>query len=182
MNRETKIIVFGTCFGIIFFIAGTLLVLFLCGTSNLEVKITKASLTQFNLNNEKDTLNYNLALDVAIGNTKHVHYRSIEVVAKYENESFAFVNSPPYTQRDKKTTIMNLIFQGPHEVWFSESDLSHFKLETDAGVYSIDVVVTLRIRGHIHVYKREWICRLKLPLSSNQESPSPNFEATKCFV
>ncbi|XP_062013944.1 NDR1/HIN1-like protein 10 [Rosa rugosa] len=183
MRRDQK-----GCLGILFCLSGIgLIVLILCiffvFPPAPTVRITNASLTQFKLSEE--SLNYNLALDLAIKDTNKVfaiHYNSIELVAKYGKEGFAFMSSPPhFKQRYKNTTILHTVLQGQQLVRFSESELSRFNLETVAGVYSIDVVATMQIKKSVsaRVYKLEWICRLMLPLSSDQAFSS--FKAIKCI-
>lgn len=167
------------------------IVLVLFVTPKLEITVTNASLTQFNLNSNNNTLYYNLALDVALRNpspTFRLHYKRVEVTAKYREERFALVTLilPPFNQGTKITTILHPVLQGQSFVRFSEHDLSEFNLETAEGVYSIDVQVSLQISRRILkgiVYKPRGMCMLKVPLSFNQTSTaSISFKTTECAV
>ncbi|PRQ43878.1 putative Late embryogenesis abundant protein, LEA-14 [Rosa chinensis] len=145
----------------------------------LEVTVTNASMTQFNLNSNNNTLYYNLALDVAIRNpspTFRVHYNRIEVAAKYREQKFALVtlSSPPFDQGTKNITILHPLLQGQPS-----------SLETDAGIYSIDLQFSFRISRRVLkgiVYKPVGMCMLKVPSSSNETTPGSSFKATECLV
>lgn len=183
MNLNQKLVL---TFAIIFIaaaVAGGIAWLVFLNPPELKVTVTNASLSQFNLNDNTDTLHYNLALNVTTRNTNRfdVIYTRIRAIAKYGKQTFATVTlrSPLFKQHHKNTTILQYpVLQGQQSVRFSESDLSRFNSETKAGgVYSIDVVVVMRIKRHTSKYYNcEWTCSLKLPLNSNQTP----FNATQC--
>ncbi|KAL6145595.1 hypothetical protein ACLB2K_056281 [Fragaria x ananassa] len=82
-------------FTVIALLAGVIAFLVIFSRSpRLEVTVTDASMTQFNLNSNNNTLYYNLALDVAIRNpssTFSIHYKRIEVTAKFRQQRVAMV-------------------------------------------------------------------------------------------
>ncbi|KAL6138371.1 hypothetical protein ACLB2K_063654 [Fragaria x ananassa] len=169
-------------FTVIALLAGVIAFLVIFSRSpRLEVTVTNASMTQFNLNssNNNNTLYYNLALDVAIRNpssTFSIHYKRIEVAAKFRQQRVAMVtlSLPPFDQGTKNTTILHPVLQG-HPSSF----------ETDADIYSIDVQFAFRISRWVlkgFVYKPQGICMLKVPSSFNNTSPSRGFKATQCLV
>ncbi|PRQ29377.1 hypothetical protein RchiOBHm_Chr5g0013231 [Rosa chinensis] len=166
-------------------VAVTLVKILLFNPPNLKVTVTNASLAQFNLRNNNDTLFYNIALTITTRNLNHpankdVLYSRIEAIAKYRTESFAkwTLSSPPFKQHRKSTTILQYpAIQGQQPVRFSKSELSQFNRESVIGVYSIEVVVLMQIKGNTKSYNCEWICTLKIRMGSIQTP----FEATQCF-
>ncbi|KAL6210344.1 hypothetical protein ACLB2K_015577 [Fragaria x ananassa] len=147
-----------------------------------SVTVTNASLTQFKLIG--NNLNYNLTLDLAVYNTNKkiaMQYKSVLVVAEYANRDFATSSLPPFRQSHQNTTILHANLQGQPSMRFSDSNLAQFKAESAAGVYSIDVEATMKVKEYVKFYKRNWICKLKLPLSSSEASPSPSsFRDVNC--
>ncbi|KAM0989987.1 hypothetical protein ACFX2C_008563 [Malus domestica] len=137
------------------------------------------------------TISNNLALNITIRNPNRrvgIYYRRIQVIANYRKKRFAMVTLPsaPFYQGHKNTTILNhVLVEGQQLVVFGERDLSHFNSETAAGVYSIDVKISLRVRARFGKIKTPDYgpsninCNLKAPLSLSETLPS-GFNATKC--
>ncbi|KAM5559476.1 NDR1/HIN1-like protein 3 [Rosa sericea] len=166
--------------------------------------VTNASLTQFNFNgsdNKRGTnLHYHLALNITIRNPNRrvgIDYRSMTVSASYRKKKFGLVNlmdSVPFYQGHKNTTFLHhLVLQGQQQlVKFGKRDISQFDKETVAGVYSITVQVTFRVKIRYGKFKANFLkpetyddqqinCELKLPLSiTNETSGGGYFKATKC--
>ncbi|XP_009374728.2 NDR1/HIN1-like protein 10 [Pyrus x bretschneideri] len=148
-------------------------------------------LTQFNFTDTDNTLNYNLALNITIRNPNKrvgIYYRRIQVFANHRKKRFANVTLPwaPFYQGHKNTTILNhVLVEGQQLAVFGERDLSQFNAETAAGVYSIDVKISLRVRARFGKIKSPDYgpsninCNLKVPLSLSETLPS-DFNATKC--
>ncbi|CAB4287192.1 unnamed protein product [Prunus armeniaca] len=158
--------------------------------------ITNASLTQFNLTNtsiNNNTLHYNLTLEITIRNPNKkvgLYYRRILFVANYRKKRFALVrlNSTPFYQGHKNTTIVNANLEGQQLMRFKERDISNFNSETANGVYSIDVKIALRIgirfgkvkTGYFKI-PRKSDCKLKVPLSTSFNGTFwSGFQTTEC--
>ncbi|XP_050379539.1 NDR1/HIN1-like protein 3 [Argentina anserina] len=165
--------------------AGGITLLAIFGRSpELEVTVTNASMTQFNLNssskNDNNTLYYNLPLVVAIRNpsrTFSLHYNRIEVGVKYRQQKGTSValSLPLFDQGSKNITTLHPVLQG------QTSSLE----ETGAGIYSIDVQIAIRISRRPLtgiVFKPKRTCMLKVPSNSNKASPGSSFKDTQCFV
>lgn len=99
------------------------------------------------------------------------------------------LNSTPFYQGHKNTTIVHVDLQGQQLMRFGESDLSKFYSETATGVYSIDVKIALRIgirfgqmkTGYFKI-PRKSDCKLKVPLSTSiNGTVSNDFKTTDCM-
>ncbi|KAB2631541.1 protein YLS9-like [Pyrus ussuriensis x Pyrus communis] len=169
-----------------------LIFVFIFNPQEPKFTVTDASLTRFNFTNDNNTLHYNLALNITIRNPNRrvgIYYRRIQVIANYRKKRFAMVTLPsaPFYQGHKNTTILNhVLVEGQQLVVFGEQcDLSQFNLDTAAGVYSIDVKISLRVRARFGKIKTPDYgpsninCNLKVPLSLSETLPS-GFNATKC--
>ncbi|KAF5473490.1 hypothetical protein F2P56_010098 [Juglans regia] len=156
--------------------------------NNIKFHVTDASLTQFNFTAD-NTLQYNLALNITVRNPNKkigVYYELISVRAHYEDQRFDSVNLTPFYQGHKNTSVLSPVFVGQQLVLLGADELSKFNAEKNAGVYSIDVKLYLRIKfkvGKIKTwrFKPKVKCDLKVPLSSNGTSAS-GFETTKCDI
>ncbi|XP_062006812.1 NDR1/HIN1-like protein 10 [Rosa rugosa] len=165
--------------------------------------VTNASLTQFNFNSSDNNtganLHYHLALNITIRNPNRrvgIDYRSMTVSASYRKKKFGLVNlmdSVPFYQGHKNTTFLHhLVLQGQQQlVKFGKRDISQFDKETAAGVYSITVQLTFRVKIRYGNNKVKFLtpvtyddqqinCKLKLPVSVTNETSGGGFKATKC--
>ncbi|XP_008241415.1 PREDICTED: NDR1/HIN1-Like protein 3-like [Prunus mume] len=157
-----------------------------------KFRVTDASLTQFNFNNtDNSTLHYNLALNITIRNSNKkvgIDYRRIQVIANYRKKTFAMMNltSAPFYQGHKNTTTLHAVLEGQQLVVFGESDISQFNSDTTASIYSIDLQLALQVRARYFSSKTAEYpsskidCKLQVPLSDNETSPS-GFNVTMCW-
>lgn len=105
-----------------------------------------------------------------------------------DSESFIY-------QGHKNTTFLqNVVLQGQQQLLkFGQRDISHFDKDTAAGVYGINVQVSIRVKVKYGKLKANFFtpvtyndqridCKLKLPLSVTNETSgiSSGFKATKC--
>ncbi|CAB4280399.1 unnamed protein product [Prunus armeniaca] len=170
-----------------------LIIIFVCGMIFSDIteiptvpkfSVDNASLTQFNYTKTNHSLSYNLALNITITNPKKyigLEYSDIQVTAYYGRTRFAFVtlvNETASFHQNPNTTVSfeNVAVQGQKLVLFAESVFNKYSSGTDAGVYSVDLLIAFKetfVSGNA-------ICNLKLPLGFNGTS-TPGFEATKCW-
>ncbi|XP_021892541.1 NDR1/HIN1-like protein 10 [Carica papaya] len=153
--------------------------------NKVKFHVTDVSLTQFNLTNS-NTIHYDLALNISVRNPNKkiaVHYDRIEARAFYEDARLKVVSLTPFFQGHKNTTVLTPVFKGQQAVFFDAEKLQEFNQETNAGVFSIDVNLHLRVRlrlGKIRIgtFKPRVKCDLKVPASSSNGV----FRTTRCDV
>ncbi|KAG6638062.1 hypothetical protein CIPAW_10G009200 [Carya illinoinensis] len=154
-----------------------------------EVRVTQASLTQFNFTTTNNTVNYKLALNITLRNSNKrvgVHYNGIEAIAYYIKKWFSSVRLTPFYQGHKNMSILSPIFEGQQVLSLTDRDLSKFELEKSVGAYSIDVKLSIQIRikyGKIKTAKfkpRKIDCPLKVYLSTYNGTTAEGFRTTKC--
>ncbi|XP_062006363.1 NDR1/HIN1-like protein 3 [Rosa rugosa] len=150
-------------------------------------------------NKSGTNLHYHLVLNITIRNPNRrvgIDYRSMTVSASYRKKKFGLVNlmdSVPFYQGHKNTTFLHhLVLQGQQQlVKFGKRDISQFDKETAAGVYSITVQLTFRVKIRYGKFKANFFkpetyddqqinCELKLPISITNETSGGGFKATKC--
>lgn len=142
--------------------------------NKINVNVTDASLSQFNLTSDNN-LHYNLALNITVRNPNKkigIYYDQIEANAYYENLRFATLTVPPFYQGYKNTTYLNPVFSGQQLMVLGADAVSEYKTETSAGVYEIDLKLKMKIRfklGRINTwrFKPTMDCDLKVPLGSS---------------
>ncbi|KAG8374036.1 hypothetical protein BUALT_Bualt11G0089200 [Buddleja alternifolia] len=136
---------------------------------------TDATLTEFNLNNNNNMLNYNLALNFTVRNPNRrigVYYDRIEARAYYQGERFAAVELPRFYQRRKSTNSLSAEFRGQHIVSLGNRERSNYDGDRSSGVYDIEVRLYMRIRMRFGVVRSPRVkpnveCDLRIPLSAN---------------
>lgn len=97
------------------------------------------------------------------------------------------LNAAPFYQSHKNTTILDVVLEGQQLEVFGEQELSQFKTETAARIYSIDVLFDLRVKIGYDMFKSRYYqlsggkidCKLKVPMSCNKTT-SRHFKTTKC--
>ncbi|KAF3441673.1 hypothetical protein FNV43_RR15588 [Rhamnella rubrinervis] len=167
----------------------------------LKFAVTDASLTQFEYNSTaNNTLLYNMALNITIRNSNKrvgVYYNRIQAISQYGKKRFSMVtltNSTPFYQGRKNTTIISAVIQGQQVLLFKDKELKKYNTETNAGVYSIEVRLALRVKARYGKLKTRYYkpqekvsCKLKLPLLVNNSingtasiANSIKFKATWC--
>uniref|UniRef100_A0A7N0V1G9 Late embryogenesis abundant protein LEA-2 subgroup domain-containing protein n=1 Tax=Kalanchoe fedtschenkoi TaxID=63787 RepID=A0A7N0V1G9_KALFE len=149
--------------------------------TQLKFRVTDATLSQFSLSN--NTLRYNLAVNLTARNPNtrvEVYYEKIEARAYYEDRRFSSVTLDAFHQGRKNTSMWSPVFQGQNLVVLGGSELSEFNEEKEAGVYSIDLRVHLKLRLRFGKIKTRTMtpkvaCDLKVPLNGGT-----GFRTTKC--
>lgn len=91
----------------------------------------------------------------------------------------------PFYQGHKTTSVLNPVFEG-REILLGGA-IGDYNREKNAGVFSIDVKLKLKVRfklGKIKTpkFKPTIDCDLKVPLSSSNGRFAGGFETTKCDV
>lgn len=181
--------VFKIIFSILIVIGLLILVFWLIVHPN-EVKFyaTKATLTQFNLTNSSNTLNYNLSVDFSVRNPNRkigLYYDEIEARGYYEGQRFdSIVLNETFYQGHKNTTDFGPVnFEGQHVVLLGSGGISNYDEQKKDGVYHVQVKLYLKVRfkfGLIKTgkYKPKVKCDLKVPLKG--VSGAAAFEVTRC--
>lgn len=119
-------------------------------------------------------------LNITIRNLKKRfgdYYNRIQALSQYGKKKFSMVtltNSTPFYQGHKNTTIVNAVIQGQQVLLLKEKELQKYNTETNAGVYSIEVNLALRVKARYGTIKTRYYkphekvsCKLKLPLLTN---------------
>lgn len=97
------------------------------------------------------------------------------------------LNAAPFYQSHKNTTILDVVLEGQQLEVFGEQELSQFKTETAARIYSIDLQFDLQVEIGYDMFKTRYYqlsggkidCKLKVPMSGNKTT-SRHFKTTKC--
>ncbi|KAK4582833.1 hypothetical protein RGQ29_025847 [Quercus rubra] len=155
-----------------------------------EVKfhVTDATLTRFNFNTTNNTLYYNLSANITLRNSNKrvgVNYNSIEAIAYYQKKLFSNVGLTPFYQGHKNTSILRPVFEGQKDMSLQVLDLSKMNEEMSAGVFGIDIRLSVQISinyGKFKTFKfkpRMIYCPLKVPLSDNG-TVAEGFKTTQC--
>ncbi|XP_020231461.1 NDR1/HIN1-like protein 10 [Cajanus cajan] len=158
--------------------------------SSVKFHVTDASLTQFNLTTNNNTLYYNFKVNVTVRNPNNniiVYYRRITAIAWYKDNDFSWLSLTPFDQGHKNTTFLQAVFEGKSVIKLKPRQLGEYKEETSVGVYNdLAVDFDLRIRAKYGRFKSSRFnppivqCRrLRVPLISNGET-TPPFGVTKC--
>jgi hypothetical protein len=172
------------------FVVGGFIFWLIFSPSEVKFHVTEASLTQFNYTAAaaNNTLNYKLALNITLRNSNKrvgIYYDRIEAIAYYGKNWLSTASLTPFYQGHKNTSVLRPVFEGQQVLSLGTRDLSKFDSEKSAGVYNIDINLSVKIRikyGKIKTlrFKPQNIdCPLKVPLSSNG-TVAEGFQATKC--
>ncbi|XP_075639052.1 NDR1/HIN1-like protein 10 [Castanea sativa] len=154
----------------------------------VEFHVTDATLTQFYFNTTDNTLYYNLSANITLRNPNKrvgINYNSIEAIAKYQNKLFSNVGLTPFYQGHKNTSILRPVFVGQKDMSLRARDLSKMDEEKSAGVFGIDIKLSVQISinyGKFKTFKFEptmIYCPLKVPLSDNG-TVAEGFKTTQC--
>ncbi|MQM08192.1 hypothetical protein Taro_041043, partial [Colocasia esculenta] len=155
---------------------------------DIKAHVTSASLSQFTLvtlPNGGRNLQYNLSTVVTLRNRNRrvgIYYDYLESSAEYEGKRFAWRTLPTFYQGHKNTTTVSPAFAGASVIDLSNSDVSDFEMQRQAGMFD----VTLRLWGRIRYkigssYKTG---RSTLRIRCNLQIPSVasgrNFTETRC--
>ncbi|MCL7032873.1 hypothetical protein MKW94_017343 [Papaver nudicaule] len=151
--------------------------LFLVPYENIKFHVRDASLTQFNLTSDDDTLHYHLAVNITVRNTNKkigVRYDNITSTANCYGKDFGLVSLTPFRQGHKNTTLLRAVFQGNTSLRLQGSQLMDFTNDQRNGNYSIflklDGLLMLKYHGGGSGSNIQWNYNvrcglLRLPLS-----------------
>ncbi|KAI4331839.1 hypothetical protein L6164_016794 [Bauhinia variegata] len=153
---------------------------------DVRFHVTDAALTKFDLT-ANNTLFFKLELNMAIRNPNRrigFYYDRFLAVASYRKKSIGAAKLGSFYQGHKTTTFWKPVFEGSHFLTLSGKDLRKFEEEKSIGIYSVDVVIYLRVKARFGKIKTDYYepgkvkCHLKVPLSSYHSSSG--FKTTKC--
>ncbi|CAH9068440.1 unnamed protein product [Cuscuta epithymum] len=154
----------------------------------LRFYVDNASLTQFDYSASRNTLNYNLAVNMSIRNPNKrigVYYDSIEVRALYDKQRFSVANIDPFFQETKNTSNIQSVFKGQNPLPLGDS--SEYSSQKKNGGFEIQLKLYLKVRLKFWLIKSKKIkysidCDLNyVPLISNGTSAG-DFERTRCHL
>ncbi|GAA0172708.1 hypothetical protein LIER_26479 [Lithospermum erythrorhizon] len=171
----------------------TLIFWFIFRPNMVKFHTTNATLAQFNLATNNNTLYYNLALNLTIRNPNKIigiYYDDFEVRALYKNQRFSTINIQPFYQGHKNTTFLeNIVLKGQNVFVLDEDGISEYNKDKNSLWYDVDVKLYLRLRFKVGFVKSSKFkprinCDLKVPLSVGGNRTSSlydtNFESKKC--
>ncbi|CAI9271608.1 unnamed protein product [Lactuca saligna] len=149
--------------------------------------VNDATLTQFTLSSDNNTLYYNLAVNMTFRNPNKrigIYYDKIEANAEYYDKRFASRNLDGFYLGHKRENNVNTEFVGEQVVVLENGDRSKYDRERNDGVYNIDLKLRLRLRLKVGwakpKFKPKFECELKIPVTSGGVVSSTGFQRTKC--
>ncbi|KAI3518725.1 hypothetical protein L2E82_34778 [Cichorium intybus] len=148
--------------------------------------VNEATLTQFNLSSDNNTLYYNLRVNMTFRNPNKrigIYYDRIEANAEYHGKRFASRNLDGFYLGHKRENNLGTEFIGEQVVVLGD-DRSDYDKERNDGVYNIDLKLRLRLRLKVGwakpKFKPKFECELKVPMTTGGRVSSPGFQRTKC--
>lgn len=174
-------------FTIIVILGIIVLVLWLVYRPNMpKFHVNEATLTQFNLSTNNNTLYYNLAVNMTFRNPNKrigLYYDRIEARAEYYDRRFATNYLETFYLGHKQEKDLSTTFSG-EQIVVLDNDLSKYDSERNEEVYNIDLNLKLRMRLKVGwakpKYKPKFECDLRVPLTSPGRVSSVAFQRTKC--
>jgi len=175
---------------IFFFMSFSIIAWIVISPSSVKFHITDATLTEFNLTNNNNTLYYNFKVNVTIRNPNNniiVYYRRITAIAWYKDNYFGYLSLTPFDQGHKNTTFLGPIeFKGNTKINLGRKQLDEYFEERRLGIHNdlaVDFDVQIRAKfGSFYKSGRfntpvVQCRRLSVPLisSSNGNSSSSTF-------
>ncbi|CAL5186687.1 unnamed protein product [Lathyrus oleraceus] len=134
---------------IFFFILLSIIFWIIISPSSVKFHVTDATLTEFNLTNNNNTLYYNFKLNVTVRNPNNniiVYYRRITAFAWYKDNNFGFVSLTPFDQGHKNTTFLGpIVFNGNTKIKLGRKQLDEYSEEMRLGIYK-DLAVDFDIK------------------------------------
>ncbi|CAJ2641804.1 late embryogenesis abundant protein [Trifolium pratense] len=179
-----------TIYGVMFFFMMFSIIFWIViSPTSVKFHVTDATLSEFNLTNNNNTLYYNFKLNITARNPNNniiVYYRRITAIAWYKDNDFGYVSLTPFDQGHKNTTFLGPIeFKGNTKFKLGRKQLDEYFEETRLGVYNdLAVDFDVRIRAKFGGFKSGRFnppvvqCRrLRVPLvfSSNGTNSSWTF-------
>ncbi|KAL5545733.1 hypothetical protein UlMin_005420 [Ulmus minor] len=163
----------------------------------MDVSVTKASLTEFNLlSNSSGTVNFNVDLEFTIRNPNRLmgfYYKHFGIWVYYEDHFVDYGSFGEFYQGYKDTVVKRLSFKGNQMLHlddnYSDVLVSKFEREKSDEVFSFDLKFEVRVKvklGRIRIgtFVPKLRCPLEVPLTTNDEAKSAAnaFKTTKCDV
>nr|KYP45721.1 hypothetical protein KK1_032720 [Cajanus cajan] len=144
------------------------------GDDKVNVSVMNATLTEFNYT--KNTLYYNLILNISISHT--VYYDYIDASMMYQNISF---DSQTVVMFNKSFSELHMNLRGQHVMAFITNQISKLNKQKMYGVYHIHLKLCPMFRFETNKLMPIIHCDLQVSLKSNKETtPIDGFHATKC--
>ncbi|XP_010509614.1 PREDICTED: NDR1/HIN1-Like protein 3-like [Camelina sativa] len=167
-----------------------LILYFILQPKVVNIHVTDANLTRFELDPRSHNLHYNLSLNFAIRNPNQrlgIHYDQLEARGYYGDKRFAAVNMTSFFQGHKNTTVVGTELKGQKLVLLGAGGRKDLKEDRNSGIYRIDVKLRFKIRFKFGVLnswaiKPKIKCHLKVPLSTSNSAAGFQFLPTKCHV
>ncbi|XP_058727334.1 NDR1/HIN1-like protein 10 [Vicia villosa] len=193
----TFMCLFCTIYTIIFFFALLSIIFWIIiSPSSVKFHVTDATLTNFNLTDNNNTLYYNFKLNVTARNPNNniiVYYRRITAIAWYKDNAFGYVSLTPFDQGHKNTTFLGpIVFNGNTKIKLGRKQLDEYNEETRVGIYNdLAVDFDIKIRAKFGSFYKSGrfntpvvqCRRLRVPLIStskgNLSSSSTTFSFTE---
>ncbi|XP_076932596.1 NDR1/HIN1-like protein 3 [Bidens hawaiensis] len=148
--------------------------------------VNEATLTQFTLSPNNDTLYYDLAVNMTFRNPNRrigIYYDRIEANAMYHDKRFNTQNLERFYLGHKKEKYLSAVFRGEQNLAIGSGDTrSEYNKDRDAELYDIDLKLKIRLRLKVWwakpKFKPRFECELKVPLSGS--GSTLGFQRTKC--
>jgi hypothetical protein len=151
--------------------------------------VENVSLTQFDFGSKNTTLNYYLALAIAVRNTYNspIYFDKFEVGAYYNGHRFGTETLTPFSVPHKSSLVLNPVFQGKSSLSVVAAELSDELLKEgnkSKGPYNIGVKLDLKFRYAtwlriITSHKFTMHICFMVPLDHH---PKSTFETTNCVA
>nr|XP_043632899.1 NDR1/HIN1-like protein 3 [Erigeron canadensis] len=150
--------------------------------------VTDATLTEFTLSPNNNTLYYNLAVNMTFRNPNKrigIYYDKIEANAEYHDKRFSTRELERFYLGHKKEKNVGTVFSGEQVISLGNNDRSKYESERNEGFYNIDLKLKLRMRLKVGwakpKFKPRFECDLRVPMTSNgRVSSTSGFQRTKC--
>ncbi|KAL4578300.1 hypothetical protein LXL04_014421 [Taraxacum kok-saghyz] len=149
--------------------------------------VNEATLTQFTLSPDNNTLYYNLAVNMTFRNPNRrigIYYDKIEANAEYYGKRFSTRDLDTFYLGHKRENNVGTVFVGEQVVVLENDDRSRYSTETNDRIYNIDLKLKLRLRLKVGwakpKFKPKLECELKVPITSGGRVSSTGFQRTKC--
>ncbi|KAK9939054.1 hypothetical protein M0R45_015763 [Rubus argutus] len=177
---------------VFFVVVIVVLIIYLSGRPSYDnTRVTDALLTEFDLTNNNSTLNYDLAVEIALRNPSNIyrsHYNHINITAIYKNQAFGIMNYTSFSQGPNHETHLTPSFRGQYSLNLGAGDDLSKSGVSGADYYDIFIKLNLenesvkKFRPHWKFHRKlEYTCELKVPLISNGQSAGGNrFNTTRC--
>ncbi|XP_024024800.1 NDR1/HIN1-like protein 10 [Morus notabilis] len=162
--------------------------------SEVDVRVTDASLAKFDAADENDTtslllLSYDLSFNLTLRNPNRrigVYYDNITAFAFYGDELLDTTNLAPFYQGHKTTNTLSAVFEGTKTVSVNDGFevFSLFSEEERSGIFSIVAAIAVTVRTKYGKIKyrhspTDIDCYLRVPLRGKS---SYAFQTTQCGV